>query len=368
MLTEVSTSPAARSLHVFVPASDTSAACRFRALVPAILLCSAAAGIVYLAQRPTGAHDLRSGIHGGRSDTDSEVSFISKPPAHNFDVWYINTPDGVERNRCMQKQLRHAHLKARRYSADVFGHCSGGASSLAKCLEQQGFGDCVQGGIDWSAVSSHGDDTHASVEVSSHIISNYCSHKRLFSKIAMSGNASEFALVFEDDVLLDTDALVLEIDSFLEAYRDIDWDLVVVDPMNIQVDFVYQGRLKGGMCDRYETGRHRGRPVWRVPQVKAGQYGPCLFEECSFCGAQALLVRTASIKRLVAVMEAQPAVPMDWLPRHVPGSLAWRPEVALNPRGSGRGPPEVCGMQAESSSIDGKAEEGVAEPSAPISP
>jgi hypothetical protein len=272
-------------------------------------------------------------------------------------VWYVNAEKESERDYCMQKQLQLAGIEPHRYKADSFGTCID-KETFVDCLQRQGYGDCVQGGVDWTAVSVHGANETNSLEVSSRIIANWCSHKRLFSQLASSSDPPEFFLILEDDAYLNYTTMSPEIEKFLMAHRGMDWDLVIVDMMFTQVDYVYHNKLRGGVCNAYEASRHDGRPVWKVPRVEGNATGSgssiqgCLVERCSFCGAQAFLVQTSSLKRLVSIMEGMPTVPLDWFPRHLPNALAWRPEVALNPRGLDRRAPEFCSAKVLVSNID----------------
>ena len=191
----------------------------------------------------------------------------------------------------------------------------------------------------------------ASLDTASHIISNWCSHKRLFSELAGSSNVP-FAMVLEDDAVLNLGMFKTEVESFLLAYADAEWDVVVVDPLNVQFDIVHQFRSTGARCDAFQVGSHLGRAVWQVPRADRPAQR-CMVEQCNFCGNQALLVRKSALKRVVASMENMRVLPLDWLPRYLNRSLAWRPQLAMNPYGLDHGIPEFCSKEVTVSTIDG---------------
>lgn len=275
----------------------------------------------------------------------------------DFDAWYVNVQTERARDVCMQKQLGLAHVVPHRYEVDSFGACLD-KDTFAVCLKNQGFGDCVQGGIDWAAVSVHGTNEENNLEVASHIISNWCSHKRLFSKLADSAEHVQFFLILEDDAIINDTTMKPAIESFLQTHHSVDWDMVVVDPINSQVDYETHNRLEGGNCDAYTAGHHHGRPIWQIPRADSNASGQrvdarsCLVGNCSFCGAQALLVKKSSLRRIVSIMERIPALPMDWLPRHVPNAIAWKPQVAMNSVGLNRSAPSFCSGNVLVSTID----------------
>ena len=222
----------------------------------------------------------------------------------------------------MRGQLERAHVKPQRFNATVFAHCNS-QKTFVKCLEQQGYGDCVNGGIDWEAVRQHDGRLNEPLEVAEHVIANWCSHKQLFSKLAADNNTSEFIMIFEDDVFINYTRMKPEIERFVQAYQG--WDLVVVDPFNDR----WQPWL--GDCDDFEVGRLNGTAVWNVTQreIFGAPFG-CRKSNCSVCGAQAWLVRQSALDRIVSRMDSIPNVPLNWLPRNLPGSLAWKPTVANN--------------------------------------
>jgi len=192
-----------------------------------------------------------------------------------------------------------------RYNADVFGVCND-THTFADCLKRQGLGDCVKGGIDWHSVRARADQM-ASLDTASRIISNWCSHKRLFSQLAESSNAP-FAMVLEDDAVLNLATFKTEVESFLLAYAAAEWDVVVVDPLNVQFDIVHKFRSTGARCDAFKVGSHRGRAIWQVPLATRPALR-CMVQQCNFCGNQALLVRKSALKRIVASMESMRVLP-----------------------------------------------------------
>mmetsp|Transcript_100243 Transcript_100243/g.283877 ORF Transcript_100243/g.283877 Transcript_100243/m.283877 type:complete len:346 (-) Transcript_100243:254-1291(-) len=267
-------------------------------------------------------------------------------------VWYVNVEGEVDRDRCIRGQLESAGAEPQRYSADVLTNGDlGNESSFEEGLKTQGYGDCIRAGVDWPAVRCHGDAKNVSMEVVGHIISNWCSHKRLFSRLAEDPGAPDFVLVCEDDVFVNTTALLPELRRFVEA-RPSGWDLTVVDP------FLGQRHASFGHCEDYAIGHHNGDAIWGVPQVASGDASTegkkCLLDrKCSMCGAQAWLLRRSALRRVVSVMESIPAVPLDWLPRQLPGAIAWRPNIANNPKRLNLSWPAFCASNVTESNIDG---------------
>jgi len=268
------------------------------------------------------------------------------------DVWYVNMDGQFVRDRCMRKQLELANVTPSRYEADVFSPCLDN-DTFKQCLRTQGGGDCIKGGIDWPSVQSHGSPngggtgiTNASIDVSEHIISNWCSHKRLFSKLADDEDTAEYVLVLEDDTFI-SERLHKELIDFTRAFRH--WDLAIVDP------FLGQNNKSYGNCGDYQIGSLNGRAVLNATS-REFNYHCVMDKKCSMCGAQAWLLRKASLKKIVRGMEAMPTLALDWFPINWKDgvSLAWKPEVALNPYGMGSMPwPEFCGKDIDGSSTIG---------------
>lgn len=269
-----------------------------------------------------------------------------------FETWYLNVPSNASRDQCMRRQLSLAGLEPRRYEAETMNHCAH-ASNLTACLIEYGFGDCVKGGIDWHASYYHF-NSNASQETLLRGISNTCNHKRLFSHLLDSTSPAEFFVVLEDDAVLDHDHYVLRLQEFLQHNREKPWDLTVIDPFMSQMDGMRPDKLQGGKCDEHIADFVGGTPVFQVPQLNkdARQWNSCRWKECSLCGAQALLVRRAGLRRLVHAMETMPVVPMDWWSVRIPGTLAWKPSIALNPRGLARGIHNFCSKDVLQSAID----------------
>lgn len=227
----------------------------------------------------------------------------------------------------------------------------GNESSFEESWKSQDYGDCIRGGVDWAAVRFHDDSENASMGVVEHIVSNWCSHKRLFSQLAEDPGASDFVLVCEDDVFVNKTALLPELRSFVEKSPS-GWDLTVVDP------FLGQWNASRGHCEDYTIGHHNGDAIWRVAQVASedasAEGKQCLVDhKCSMCGAQAWLLRRSALRRVVSLMESIPVVPLDWLPRQLPGSIAWRPNIANNPARMNFSWPAFCTSKVTESTIEG---------------
>merc|ERR1719424_2216617 len=108
----------------------------------------------------------------------------------------------------------------------------------------------------------------------------------------------------------------------------------------------------GSKCDKHIVGKFEGLPVWKPRSVNQGW-------DCSnYWGAQALLVKYDAIPGIIKHMEDHPTVPLDWLPAQLPGGLAWRANIALNPEASRavhmRVPlPQYCQQSVKTSTIGG---------------
>jgi len=267
-----------------------------------------------------------------------------------FDTWYVNVRGATARDQCMRKQLEKAQVTPNRYNADVFAMCNN-THTFADCLKRQGLGDCVKGGIDWQSIRARADGM-ASLDTASHIISNWCSHKRLFSQLAES-NSAPFAMVLEDDAVLNSATFKMKVESFLLDYAATEWDMVVIDPLYVQFDIVHEFKITGAMCNAFKVGSHHGRDVWQIPRTNRPAQR-CMVQHCNFCGNQALLVRTSALKQVVARMESMRVLPLDWLPRYLNRSLAWRPQLAMNPYGLDHGIPDFCSKEVTVSTIEGK--------------
>merc|ERR1712232_143754 len=112
---------------------------------------------------------------------------------------------------------------------------------------------------------------------------------------------------------------------------------VVIDPFTSQDTYLHIPRDD---CAPYSVGVNQHIPVWEYPKVPHADNlsvfkRDCLWGNCSLCGAHALLVRKSGIDKLLAVMDHEPALPLDWIFGRLPGALAWKPHVAMSTFGPG---------------------------------
>jgi len=231
----------------------------------------------------------------------------------DIEMWYVNVADGKAREKCMNAQLKAMDLVPHRHQA-------------LRVLSP----DCTAGGEKKAFMVDFDEATKQAVqgaETRQHIISNWCSHKQLFSKLYNSTSKSDFFMVMEDDTVIDDEKFVPTMKSFINEYDGMykdDWQMV-------QVDFY------GSSCKAHSVGHAGGKTVFKpnnlfkqAPGFKKPLKGS---QDCSqYFGGQALLVRKTAIPSIVENMETNPTVPLDWLPAQLPRGLAWKPNIAYNSR------------------------------------
>merc|ERR1719388_785022 len=86
-----------------------------------------------------------------------------------------------------------------------------------------------------------------------HIISNWCSHKQLFSKLYNSSSKADFFMVMEDDSVIDDEKFMPKMKEFINKYDGDyadNWQLV-------QVDFY------GSSCKAQRVGAVGGKTVFK---------------------------------------------------------------------------------------------------------
>jgi len=257
--------------------------------------------------------------------------------AADFDVYYVNVEGENTRAECMDRQIEAIGKEPRRWPAVKVKTCgnsddktSATGANLKACFEKQGAGDCVKNGMENRFLIDYDIDQHrmkSSESVRNHILSNTCSHKRLFDQIANDNSSKPYALILEDDAVLSHNFLTSKVTDFIDNYKGKyanDWQLVQLDPY-------------GNHCEEHIIGKHAGRNVmlprnlWKQAPgmdkpVKGGR-------TCSqYFGAQALLVRKSEARSIVEHMDSNKAFPMDWIAAELPRGLAWTAGVAQNPR------------------------------------
>jgi hypothetical protein len=237
-----------------------------------------------------------------------------------IDLWYVNLKDSKDRKKCMDRQIEEMGMKSNRFPAFNFKRCRAAAEDdVVSCLVQKKYGDCVKSGLNWGAVNTHFSASNSELERQYHIVSNWCSHKRMMSQMLKQHKAQnstkKYAVILEDDVAFDRKDFMRKVVNFCETYdgkMNTTWSMVQIDPF-------------GSKCDKHVVGNFEGMPVWKPKNVNGGW-------ECSnYWGAQALLVKYDAIPGIIKHMEDHPTVPLDWLPAHLPAGLAWRANIALNP-------------------------------------
>jgi GR25 family glycosyltransferase involved in LPS biosynthesis len=240
-------------------------------------------------------------------------------------MWYVNLKDSKDRRQCMDKQIDEMGMKPHRFAAFSFKRCRAASEDdIVTCLAQKKYGDCVKSGVNWGAIGTHGSAGNTELDRMYKIVSNWCSHKRMMAYMLKKHNElnmtkkPKYAVILEDDVAFDRKEFLRKVVNFAETYDgklNRTWSMVQIDPF-------------GSKCDKHIVGYFEGLPVWKPKNVNQGW-------ECSnYWGAQALLIKYDAIPSIIKHMEEHPTVPLDWLPAHLPGGLALRANIALNPEAS----------------------------------
>lgn len=231
----------------------------------------------------------------------------------DIEVWYVNVKGNTARETCMNSQLKNMGLEPHRHQA---------MQTLTD--------DCTAGGERKAFMTDYDEATKTLRQDSTtrfHIISNWCSHKQLFSKLYNSSSKADYFMVLEDDTVIDDEKFMPKLKEFINTYdgemKD-DWQMV-------QVDFY------GSSCKYHSVGHSGGKSVFKpknlfkqAPGFKKPLKGS---QECAqYFGGQAFLIRKSEIPSIVENMETHATVPLDWLPAQLPRGLAWKPNIAFNSR------------------------------------
>eukprot|EP00746_Dinoflagellata_sp_MGD_P158652 gnl/MRDRNA2_/MRDRNA2_86516_c0_seq3.p1 gnl/MRDRNA2_/MRDRNA2_86516_c0~~gnl/MRDRNA2_/MRDRNA2_86516_c0_seq3.p1 ORF type:complete len:520 (+),score=133.78 gnl/MRDRNA2_/MRDRNA2_86516_c0_seq3:71-1561(+) len=242
-----------------------------------------------------------------------------------FDLWYINMNKSDSRKNCIERQLQEAGIEnINRFPAvEIRGITKEGRKLLQKSknaehaqkfyleqLNELGYGDCVEGGVDFEGTMTHGSQKTNEWHVRSAVIANYCGHKRLLKQQANNKSASEYIVVLEDDTIIDRQWFKPVIADFIKNFdKNKKWSMVQLDPFGYKSseDFV---------------GHFRGKPVWK-PQFKA----PC----SQYWGFQAVIFRKSALPKINEYLAKNPAMPIDWLQYKVDDALAFSSLIARNP-------------------------------------
>jgi hypothetical protein len=205
------------------------------------------------------------------------------------------------------------------------------------CLEQAGLQDCIEGGIDYGSTATHGSRTEDTGKIRSAVLSNWCSHKRLFQQIekesANNTKHAKYIVVLEDDVIVDRKYFMTVLQDFATKYENRDWDFVQIDPF--------------GHKDKKDLLEHfRGKPVFR----------PASDGQCSaYWGFHAVLLKVSALPRINHWMKLNQAIPIDWLPWRMPHGLSYSALISRNPEAALNGGvivlPEYCSSKVMKSTI-----------------
>jgi len=242
-----------------------------------------------------------------------------------FDLWYINMNRSDSRKNCIERQLTEAGVESiNRYPAvEIRGMTKEGRKLLQKAksaehaeklylqqLKDLGYGDCVEGGIDFEGTMTHGSQKTNEWHIRNAVIANYCGHKRLLKEQEKNESASDYIVIMEDDVIVDRSWFKLVIEDFIQNFdKKKKWSMVQLDPFGYKSseDFV---------------GHFRGKPVWK-PQYKV----PC----SQYWGFQAVIFRKSALPKINKYLAENPAMPIDWLQYKVDDALAFSSLIARNP-------------------------------------
>jgi GR25 family glycosyltransferase involved in LPS biosynthesis len=244
----------------------------------------------------------------------------------SYDVWYINMNKSEARKNCIERQLHDAGIeKVNRFPAvEIRGMSNHDRKLLQKeknaekadafyldQLKNLGYGDCIEGGVDFNGTMTHGSQKSNEWHLRSAIIANYCGHKRLLKQLEKDESTSDYIVLLEDDVIIDRKWFKTVVEDFITNFdkKNKKWTMVQIDPFGYKSseDFV---------------GHFRGKPVWK-PQFKA----PC----SSYWGFQAVIFRKSALPKINEYLATAPAMPIDWLQYKVDDALAFSALVARNP-------------------------------------
>lgn len=243
---------------------------------------------------------------------------VENPPY--VEAWYVNAKNQDHRAKCIDRQLKEAGTQPHRFNAAVHPRLNKG--NYHKQMAESDFKDCIPAGVDWEATASHGSNSNEKMLVRQGVVANWCSHYRIFKEL--QNRSSEYFLVFEDDAIINREEILPLVEDFIANYKGYDWNLVQIDP--------FGGKDRATVVDY-----HRGRPVFR-PCLKQGKKG----EQCKdnfqnrwmcaqYYGFHAILVKKSRLNEILDYMSTNPAVPIDWMPLRLEGTISWLAGVAGNP-------------------------------------
>jgi GR25 family glycosyltransferase involved in LPS biosynthesis len=278
----------------------------------------AAGSAMYNAWSQVATHTCVQDDQWFTSEAKQPVPQSEKPPY--VEAWYVNAKGQTDRAKCIDRQLKESGFQPHRFNAAVHPRLKQG--NYHKQMAESDFKDCIPSGVDWEATASHGSNANEKMTVRQGVVSNWCSHYRIFKEL--QNRSSEYFLIFEDDAIINREEIMPLVEDFVENYKGYDWNMVQIDPF-------------GGKDRATVIGYHRGRPVFR-PCLKQGKKG----EQCKdnfanrwmcaqYYGFHAILVKKSKIGEVLNYMSTNPAVPIDWMPLRLEGSISWLAGVAGNP-------------------------------------
>jgi len=202
---------------------------------------------------------------------------------------------------------------------------------VLECLAEEHMQDCVGAkGIAMDLTASHGSKSLTSTdgEIRGRVISNWCSHKRLFEALLERNTTAKYFVILEDDTILSQN-FKNAIEDFVENYKNETWGSVQIDPWG-----------KGDKIDEYK-GKAIGRQFLKSQDHSIRE----------FWGMHAWLIKKAALPKMVDFMVNSKTIPIDWIPRRQSTFLAWKPNIAKNPE-SGKGKtPKFCSDLIRQSTI-----------------
>jgi len=277
-------------------------------------------------------------------ESEEPVPKVANPPS--IEAWYVNADEQKARANCISKQLNNTGLEPFRFKAVKPPRL--GEGDYDSQMAKSDIKDCVPNGVDWFGAATHGSSDKDQMATRQKVVANWCSHKRLFE--ILPARPAEYFLVLEDDAVLDTEKLRPVLEDFIVNYKDQDWDVVQIDPFGFKDRATLQGY-------------HRGRPIWKACKQKSSeQYCLNVFsqrEKCAqYYGFHAVLMKKSGLENVKKWMNANKAMPIDWMPLRMDRVLSFAAGVSQNPEQKNTGGvdvevPAYCSKDILKSSIGG---------------
>lgn len=173
------------------------------------------------------------------------------------------------------------------------------------------------------------------------IAANWCGYKRLFRQLldnsesssrtdALSELEDDYFVLLEDDVVIGDPSLFTKgIEDFLLNYRGAmydTWDLLQLDPF-------------GETCDSHVIDRFRQKPVWKPHSGTCPGWEQYSLhsKEGQYFGSQAVIVKKASLQKIVDWMQKSPSIPIESIMTRMPGAIAYGPGICKSAKQTGHG-------------------------------